>query len=127
MVKIWTLSSGETHTTLEGHTGSVTTVTFAPNGNFCVSGSEDTTCRVWGLKLGLIVSAFKEHQAKVLQVSVGNDSKKILSVDGNGIHRLWVSDSGLQLLVVQKPTSMTSCVRLNGNNVFAIGGKNDTR
>ncbi|XP_022235648.1 uncharacterized protein LOC111083431, partial [Limulus polyphemus] len=59
LVKAWHLSSGETHTTLEGHSGPITCVAFAPNGLFVVSGSEDMTLRVWGLTLGLIVSTFK--------------------------------------------------------------------
>lgn len=64
LVKIWTLATGETQSTLEGHTAAVTCVAYAPNGNFCVSGSDDKTVRVWGLKLGLIVSAYREHQVR---------------------------------------------------------------
>ena len=120
LVKIWTLTSGETHTSLDGHQGPITCVTFAPNGLFVVSGSEDKTLRVWGLTLGLIVSTFSEHKFKVTAVQVTNDSKKILSVDDDGTHRLWVADSGQQIFVVKKPTTQVS---LHGNNVYAITGK----
>lgn len=122
LVKIWQLSSGETHTTLDGHTGAVTCVDFAPNGLFAVSGSEDKTLRVWGLTLGLIVFTFKEHQAAIVACKVSNDSRKILSVDQTGVHRLWAADGGNQLVVTNKPINNVS---MHANMVFAIAGKND--
>jgi WD40 repeat protein len=59
LVNIWQLNTHELHSTLEGHFACVTCVAFSPNGLFAVSGSEDKTARVWGLTLGLVVSAFK--------------------------------------------------------------------
>ena len=122
LVKIWTLATGETQTTLDGHTGSVTCVAFAPNGNFCVSGSEDTTVRVWGLKLGLIVSAYREHSSRLVALSVSSDSKKILSADVSGCHRLWFADTGVKLMTVIKPIASVS---LFNNHVFYVTGKNE--
>ncbi|RWS11910.1 hypothetical protein B4U79_00657, partial [Dinothrombium tinctorium] len=121
LVKIWQLSTGETHTTLVGHSGAVTCVAFAPNGVFCVSGGEDQTLRIWGLTLGLVVSSFKE-QNKIVTVSISGDSRRILSVDSQGIHKLWQADTGNQLIVVQKQNCK---VKLFGNIVFSISGKND--
>lgn len=122
LVKIWHLGSAETHTTLEGHTGPVTCVEFAPNGLFAVSGSEDTSLRVWGLTLGLIVFAFKEHTAAIVSVAVTSDSRRILSVDCSGVHRLWQADSGNQLVVTTKPIKS---VKMHANMVFSVAGKND--
>lgn len=59
LVNIWILNPPELHATLEGHIASVTSVSFAPNGLFCLSGSEDKTVRVWGLTLGQCVTIFK--------------------------------------------------------------------
>ena len=122
LVKIWHLSSGETHATLEGHTGSISCVDFAPNTLFAVSGSEDCTLRVWGLTLGLIVFTFKEHQNPIVSVKATADSRRILSVDCLGVHRLWQADSGNQLVVTNKPINN---VNLYANMVFCVAGKND--
>lgn len=120
LVKIWTLSNGETHTTLAGHKGPITCITFSANGLFVVSGSEDTNLTVWGLTVGLIVSTFSEHRVKPIAVQVSHDSKKILSIDESGIHRLWIADSGQQIFVLTKPTHN---VTLHGNNIFAQPSK----
>lgn len=120
LVKIWTLSNGETHTTLAGHRGPITCITFSANGLFVVSGSEDTNLTVWGLTVGLIVSTFSEHRVKPIAVQVSHDSKKILSIDESGIHRLWIADTGQQIFVLTKPTHN---VTLHGNNIFAQPSK----
>ncbi|GIY81455.1 vegetative incompatibility protein HET-E-1 [Caerostris extrusa] len=122
IVKVWQLNSGELHASLKGHSASVTCVAFSPNGLFAVSGSEDATLKVWGLTLGLIVSTFQEHQSKVMAVAVTCDSRRVLSVDSQGQHRLWQADTGTQLVVCTKPSHN---VAVHANMVFAVGGKND--
>lgn len=67
------------------------------------------------------VSTFCLHTAKILSVHVTNDSKKIVSVDESGAHRLWIADTGQQVFVITKPSVKVS---LHGSNVFAICGKN---
>ena len=59
MVNVWQLNAHEIHSTMEGHSGTVTCVGISPNGIFAISGSEDKSAKVWGLTLGLVVSTFK--------------------------------------------------------------------
>ena len=84
--------------------------------------SEDCTLRVWGLTLGLIVFTFKEHQNPIVSVKATADSRRILSVDCLGVHRLWQADSGNQLVVTNKPINNIS---LHANMVFCVAGKNN--
>ncbi|KAH8033892.1 hypothetical protein HPB51_017342 [Rhipicephalus microplus] len=103
-------------------TAAITCLAFAPNGLFVVSGSEDNTLRVWGLTLGLVVSTFKEHQSKIVSVFVTSDSRRVLSVDAQGMHRLWTADSATQLVACVKTANQ---VTLHANVVFTVGGKSD--
>ncbi|XP_065301006.1 protein qui-1-like isoform X1 [Dermacentor albipictus] len=121
-LKVWQMSTGEAHTNLDGHTAAITCLAFAPNGLFVVSGSEDNTLRVWGLTLGLVVSTFKEHQSKIVSVFVTSDSRRVLSVDAQGMHRLWTADSATQLIACAKTAKQ---VTLHANVVFTVGGKSD--
>ncbi|GFQ84414.1 NACHT domain- and WD repeat-containing protein 1 [Trichonephila clavata] len=123
LLKVWNLTSGEVTQTLDGHTASITCVAFAPNGSFVVSGSEDTTLRVFGLMQGVIEATFKEHQTKIVGVCVASDSRRILSADNQGYHRLWTADNGNQIYSISKSTVL---VTLHSNVVFTVSGKNDT-
>ena len=46
---IWKVSSGKRIKILSGHSRSVCSVVFSPNGNYLVSGSEDKTIGVWSV------------------------------------------------------------------------------
>ena len=51
-MRIWDLETGQTLTTLQGHTDTVSAVAITPDGRRAVSGSEDRTLRVWDLQTG---------------------------------------------------------------------------
>ena len=44
--------------TLTGHTDTVWSVVFSPNGNLVVSGSYDTFVKIWDVATGALVSSF---------------------------------------------------------------------
>lgn len=48
-IRIWDSSTGQLLTTLEGHTGQITSIEWSPSGNFLASGGADNAVRVWGL------------------------------------------------------------------------------
>lgn len=65
----------------------------------------------------------QEHHSKIVSVSITADSRRILSVDASGVHKVWQADSGSTLTSYnKKPFNQ---VTLHHNIVFSIGGKND--
>lgn len=104
---------------MEGHTAAVTCVQFAPNGLFAISGSEDTTVRVWGLTLNLAVAAFTDHQAALTAVTVLTDSKRVLSADSSGVLMLWIVETGVLLLTCHGPGAY---IRVTPDRRYALSG-----
>jgi len=51
-VKVWDAQNGDELLSLKGHTGTVTCVAFSPDGARIVTGSEDTTLKVWDTRTG---------------------------------------------------------------------------
>lgn len=58
-LQIWQINTPALQTTLDGHTATITCISFAPNTEILASGSEDKTVVVWKLALSIIVTTFK--------------------------------------------------------------------
>lgn len=58
-VQLWQINTPMLQTTLDGHTGVVTCVSFAPNCEMLASGSEDKTVVVWGLSQAIVITTFR--------------------------------------------------------------------
>jgi WD40 repeat protein len=48
-VKLWDVATGKMLHSFAGHSDTVTSVAFAPDGRRAISGSYDRTVRVWNL------------------------------------------------------------------------------
>jgi WD40 repeat protein len=49
LIRLWDVSTGRELVRWEGHEAAVTSLTFHPDGNTLVSGSEDGTLKLWNL------------------------------------------------------------------------------
>src|SRR5206468_4258081 len=68
--------------TLLGHTGSLTSVCFSPDGKHIVSGSLDQTVKVWDAATGQEILSLRGHTGAVTSVCFSPDGKRILSGGG---------------------------------------------
>jgi WD40 repeat protein len=49
-VKLWSLESQKEVTTLQGHSETVRSIAFSPDGKHLASGSEDNKIKLWNVK-----------------------------------------------------------------------------
>ncbi|PYH78380.1 WD40 repeat-like protein, partial [Aspergillus uvarum CBS 121591] len=95
-VDLWDVSTWTRRRTLQGHSGSVTTITFAHDSKTLATGSEDGTIRVWnpidGTCTNVMVIEGDFHYIHCLFFSVDNST--IISLSGRVTISLWDVSNG---------------------------------
>jgi len=85
-------------TVISGHTSYVSSVSFSPDGTRIVSGSWDSTVRVWDAVTGLpLGEPFQGHTGSVFSVSFSPDGTRIVSGSYDSTVRVWDAATGLPL------------------------------
>jgi WD40 repeat protein len=77
---------------LKGHSASILSVVFSPDGQIIASGSEDGTIRLWNLDGNSIRPPFQYHAGWVFSVAFSPDGQLIASGSSDKTIRLWDLD-----------------------------------
>ena len=89
-LRIWDAHTGQILLgPLGGHTGSVLSVTYSPDGSHIASGSHDRSVRVWDAATGAQLGEFCGHNCGVRTVVFSPDSRRIASGSDYGEVYVW--------------------------------------
>ena len=88
-IRLWDVSTGQEKATLQGHTGSVWSVSFSPDGQTLASSSGDETIRLWDVSTGQEKATLQGHTGWVWSVSFSPDGQTLASGSGDGTILLW--------------------------------------
>jgi WD40 repeat protein len=112
---------------LLGHSGSVTSVGFSPDGKRIVSGSEDKTIRIWDAETGEEVSApFEGHTDSITSVMFSPDGKRIVSGSYDKTIRMWNPETGEEIAgPFVDHTHGIACVAFSSDGTRIVSGSCD--
>jgi WD40 repeat protein len=94
--------TGSQSTTLSGHSGWVSSVTFSSDGVLLVSGSCDKSIKLWDIQTGGIITTFSGLSGTVHSVSISTDSTMIASGLGRHTICLWDIQTRKCLWVIEQ-------------------------
>lgn len=123
---VWKLTKDDTnygipHRALKGHNHFVSDVVISSDGQFALSGSWDSTLRLWDLNAGVTTRRFTGHTKDVLSVAFSADNRQIVSGSRDKTIKLW-NTLGVCKYTIQDDghSEWTSCVRFSPNTANPI-------
>nr|MBA2306784.1 PQQ-binding-like beta-propeller repeat protein [Candidatus Dependentiae bacterium] len=108
---------------LEGHTDSVTAVSFRPDGKAILTGSRDTTARLWDASTGKLLTCLKHHTDQISSVAFSSDGKIAITGSYDTTACLW-AEGGLKNILTGH-TKGVSAVACSPDGKLALTGSFD--
>lgn len=118
-VRIWDLPSEKPESILRGHTDYVRTGAYLPNSNILVSGSYDTTIKLWDPRTSAAVMTFT-HNAGIECVLPMSDAQTLLAAAGPTISVLdIIAGKPRQSLTNHQKTVTSLCFASHGSRLVS--------
>lgn len=110
---------------LQGHTNSVRAI--AGHANILVSGSYDTTVRVWDILTGTCLHVFHAHREKVYSVGYSHTLKRAVSGSMDATVRVWDTVSGTPLFTLEGHNSLVGLLELTPSYLISAAADSTLR
>jgi WD40 repeat protein len=110
---------------LFGHTDWVHAVAVLMGGRRAISGSADTTLRVWDLVTGESLRTLEGHTGWVSSVAVLTEDSRALSASGDGTLRLWDLETGETLRTLEGHTNAVFALDVLSDGHRALSASGD--
>ncbi|TDL19737.1 WD40 repeat-like protein [Rickenella mellea] len=88
-IELWDAVSGAHLNTLSGHSNSVQSVVFSPDGFRLASGSDDESIQLWNAHNGDHLNTLNGHSGPIHSVAFSSDSMRLASGSNDQTIRLW--------------------------------------
>jgi dipeptidyl aminopeptidase/acylaminoacyl peptidase len=115
--------------TLDGHTNTVWSAAFSPNGQRVVTASFDGTARLWDAADGALLATFKGHTGEVYSAAFSPDGRRVVTASDDETARLWDAADGALLAILAGHTGAVNRAAFSpdGTRVATASGDNTVR
>ncbi|WPJ67032.1 hypothetical protein SMAC4_14111 [Sordaria macrospora] len=111
--------------TLEGHSRSVRSVAFSPDGQRLASGSVDNTIKIWDPASGSCLQTLEGHSQYVDSVAFSPDGQRLASGSGDDTIKIWDTASGSCLQTLEGHSKTVRSVAFSPDGQRLASGSED--
>ncbi|MEO0685858.1 MAG: WD40 repeat domain-containing protein, partial [Cyanobacteria bacterium J06649_11] len=111
--------------TIYGHKNTVETLAITPDGKKIVSGSWDTTIKIWDLFTGEHLKTLNGHTNIVHSVVITSDGQKIVSGASDESIKIWDVNTGEEIKTIESGSINSVTVTPDGERI--ISGSSDKK
>nr|AAL37301.1 beta transducin-like protein HET-D2Y [Podospora anserina] len=112
--------------TLEGHSGSVNSVTFSPDSKWVASGLDDSTIKIWEAATGSCTQTLEGHGGWVLSVAFSPDSKWVASGSADSTIKIWEAATGSCTQTLEGHGGWVYSVAFSPDSKWVVSGSADS-
>jgi len=123
--RLWDAKTGASLAVLKGHTGSVYSAAFSPDGARVVTASSDNTARLWDAKSGASLAVLEGHTGLVYSAAFSPDGARVVTASDDNTARLWDAKSGASLAVLQGHTGSVSSAAFSPDGARVVTASDD--
>jgi WD40 repeat protein len=130
--KVETLTPSSTEKTLQlqqtltGHSDSVNSVAYSPDGQTLASGSVDSTIKLWNVKTGNLLQTLEGHSYSVNSVAYSPDGQTLASGSEDNTIKLWNVKTGKLLQTLEGHSYSVNSVAYSPDGQTLASGSVDS-
>ncbi len=107
-----------------GHTDTVRSIAFSPDGHHLLTGSYDKTARLWDVKTGHLIRQFVGHKDRV-RATFSPDGLYIFTGSSDTTAALWETETGTKIREFVGHTEPINCVAFSPDGKATATGSDD--
>ena len=123
---VWDMKTGTILKTITGHK-SVNAVVITSDGKQIVSGSTDSTIKIWDIETGKNINTLIGHHSSIRAIAITPDGKNIVSASQDTTLKVWDLQTGECLCTCIEHQKSVSVLAIHPDGDKVISGDDDKR